>query len=107
MDDTVVVSVDSVGATRDALAAAGAQPVVGWVDLTSPHLIDLLDELVTGPGGQRLVAVRSDAVARRLDDLPVRRGLATLQDAHLAFHTTDPELRAALTSGWPSLPLHP
>lgn len=105
MDETVVV--DSVGATRAALATEGSQPVVGWVDLTSPHLIDLLDELVSGPGGHRLVALRSNAVARRLDDLPVRRGLSTLQDARLAFHTTDPDLRAAVSLAWPALRLHP
>ncbi len=107
MDETVVVDVDSVGATRNALAAGGTQPVVGWVDLTSPHLVDLLDDLMSGPGGHRLVAVRSNGVAHRLDDLPVRRGLATLQDARLAFHTADPDLREALALEWPSLPLHP
>ncbi|MEZ5375354.1 MAG: hypothetical protein R2733_02515 [Acidimicrobiales bacterium] len=95
------------GATRAALAAATDEQVVGWVDLTSPHLVDLLDELVSGPGGNRLVAVRSNAVAHRLEELPVRRGINTLLDTHLAFHTTDPELRDALRASWPALQLHP
>lgn len=102
-----MVDVDSVRATRLALAEHDERPVVGWVDLTSPNLVDLLDELIAGPGGDRLIALRSNGVAHRLDDVPVRRGFATLQDADLAFHSTDPELRAALGVAWPSLRLHP
>ena len=107
MDDSVVVGENSVAATRAALAAPDDRHVVGWVDLTSPHLVDLLDELLTGPGGDRLVALRSDIVDGRLDELPIRRGLNTLQDAVLAFHTLDPELRAAIHQHHPRLRLHP
>ncbi len=107
VDDSVVVEIDSVRQTRAALATDDENHVVGWVDLTSPHLVDLLDELLTGPGGHRLVAIRSSAVAEHLDELPVRRGLSTLQDLHLAFHTLDLDLRSVLADRWPLLRLHP
>lgn len=60
---TVVVQcVTSVPETRELLALAGAEPligaVVGWVDLTSPSVADVLDELLAGPGGGYLRALR-------------------------------------------------
>lgn len=107
MDDSVVTDTKSVQVTRDLLADGDDAHVVGWVDLTSPHLVDLLDELLTGPGGHRLVAVWSDAVGDHLDEMPISRGLGTLRDSHLAFHTLDPELRARLHAHSPRLRLHP
>ncbi len=105
---TVVVDTDSVAATRSALEqGVDDDLVVGWVDLTSPHLVDLLDELVGGPGGHRLVGIRSSLGIDALAELPVQRGLSTLRDSRLAFHTVDPELRAALSRRWPTLRLHP
>ncbi len=104
----VIVDVDSVVATRHALEDPGATaPVIGWVDLTSPNLVDLLDDLVGGPGGPRLVGVRSSIDLATLDDLPVQRGLATLVDLHLGFHTDDRSMRAALAGRWPLLRLLP
>jgi L-fuconolactonase len=105
--DPVIVETDSVGATRAALASPGDRPIIGWVDLTSPHLVDLLDELATGPGGHRLVAVRWSGATATLDDLTIQRGLATLADTALALYTTDPMTRLRLGERWPRLRLYP
>ncbi|MFE9027986.1 amidohydrolase family protein [Streptomyces iakyrus] len=60
---TVVVQcIASLPETRDLLALAGGDPligaVVGWADLTSPAIGDVLDDLSTGPAGHCLRAVR-------------------------------------------------
>ncbi|MER6569052.1 amidohydrolase family protein [Streptomyces sp. NPDC001093] len=63
LTSTVVVQcVPSVPETRDLLALAESDPligaVVGWADLTSPAIGDVLDDLRAGPGGRYLRAVR-------------------------------------------------
>ncbi|GAA5210972.1 amidohydrolase family protein [Streptomyces thinghirensis] len=60
---TVAVQcVASVPETRDLLALAEAEPligaVVGWADLESPAVGEVLDGLLHGPGGRYLRAVR-------------------------------------------------
>ncbi|MDX3132868.1 amidohydrolase family protein [Streptomyces europaeiscabiei] len=60
---TVVVQcVPDVSETEDLLALAEQEPligaVVGWADLTSPAIGDLLDELLAGPGGTYLQSLR-------------------------------------------------
>ncbi|MDN3270154.1 amidohydrolase family protein [Streptomyces sp. MA15] len=58
----VVQCVASLPETRDLLGLADRDPmvgaVVGWVDLTSPAIGEILDNLCTGPGGSYLRAVR-------------------------------------------------
>ncbi|MGQ4403514.1 amidohydrolase [Streptomyces hayashii] len=63
LTSTVVVQcVASVPETRDLLVLADGDPlvgaVVGWADLTSPAVGDVLDDLRSGPGGRYLRAVR-------------------------------------------------
>jgi L-fuconolactonase len=63
LTSTVVVQcVASLPETRDLLALADSDPltgaVVGWADLTSPAIGDVLDDLRTGFGGRFLRAVR-------------------------------------------------
>ncbi|WP_333739044.1 amidohydrolase family protein [Streptomyces sp. IBSBF 2806] len=63
LTNTVVVQcIASVPETRDLLALADGDPligaVVGWADLTSPAVGDVLDDLQSGPGGRRLRGVR-------------------------------------------------
>ncbi|MEV6940446.1 amidohydrolase family protein [Streptomyces sp. NPDC051172] len=63
LTSTVVVQcIASVPETRDLLALADSDPligaVVGWADLTSPAIGDLLDDLRAGPAGRYLRAVR-------------------------------------------------
>jgi L-fuconolactonase len=63
LTSTVVVQcVASLPETRDLLALADSDPltgaVVGWADLTSPAIGDVLDDLRTGFGGPFLRAVR-------------------------------------------------
>ncbi len=73
-----MISEDSVSATRTALVS-GAD-VVGWVDITSPNLVDLLDDLrVEGS----LVGVRWTFVSGFANDMCVLRGLRTLADTGL------------------------
>lgn len=58
----LVQALGSVDETRELLALAAGEPligaVVGWVDLTAPAVGDVLDELRAGPGGARLRALR-------------------------------------------------
>lgn len=87
-------------AVLEALAGAGpGRPVVGWADLTSPHLVDLLEDLRAGPGGGHLVAIAlrwPPSAAPWLEDPTVIRGLACLERSGLAL--------ALLGSGDPALP---
>jgi L-fuconolactonase len=91
-EPTVLVQPPTVSATRSALEAMAAQPeprgVVGFADLTAPNLVDLLDDLLDGPGGAHLRAIAVPwpaAGAGWLDDVAVRRGLACLQSRGLAL----------------------
>lgn len=60
---TVVVQcIAEVAETEDLLALAAHEPliqaVVGWADLTSPAIGDVLDQLIAGPGGGYLRSLR-------------------------------------------------
>lgn len=65
-------------ATRAALEAG--DDVVGWVDITSPNLVDLLDDLAAEGS---LVGVRWAFVSGFANDMCVLRGLQTLADTGL------------------------
>ena len=113
----VVVEPRTVSASRDALAslAAGGDGngnevrVVGFADLTSPHLVDLLDDLITGPGGHLLWALGvpwPSSGERWLEDLSVQRGLACVRQRGLALvllGSGPPEVVPALTALEPAL----
>ncbi|MFF6883724.1 amidohydrolase family protein [Streptomyces sp. NPDC012421] len=84
LDTTVVVQcVPSPAETRELLALADRDPlvgaVVGWVDLTAPAVGEVLDALLTGPGGQWLRSVRhlvqDESDPRWLQRPEVERGL--------------------------------
>ncbi|MFJ9543752.1 amidohydrolase family protein [Streptomyces sp. NPDC101225] len=91
---TVAVQcVASVDETRELLALADADPlvgaVVGWADLSSPAIGDVLDELRQGPGGRYLRALRhlvqDETDPDWLQRPDVDRGLRTLQERGLAY----------------------
>lgn len=107
---TVVVQSASLWSETDELltiasspdgARAGIAGVVGWADLFAPDLGDRLDALRQGPGGDRLVGIRSmvqaEPDADYLDRPDVRRGIATVGAAGLAFDLIlrDDQLAAA------------
>ncbi|MEH0448138.1 amidohydrolase family protein [Streptomyces sp. B21-102] len=115
---TVVVQCGtSVPETRELLALAGAEPligaVVGWVDLTSPSVADVLDELLAGPGGGYLRALRhlvqGEPDPQWLQQPSVERGLRTVGQLGLAYdllirdHQFDQAVR--LAERLPDLPL--
>ena len=94
VDATVLVqTIDSVDETREFMATAAATPfvagVVGWVDLTDPALADTLAELRAQPDGDTLVGIRhqvhDEPDADWLLRPDVRRGLAAVRDAGLAY----------------------
>ena len=91
---TVVVQcVTSVPETRELLALADDDPligaVVGWADLTSPAIGDVLDELQAGPGGRYLRAVRhlvqGESDPEWLQRPSVERGLRAVRERGLAY----------------------
>ncbi|MDG5809185.1 amidohydrolase family protein [Streptomyces ossamyceticus] len=115
---TVVVQcVPSVPETRDLLALAERDPlvgaVVGWVDLTAPDVGDVLDELRAGPGGGCLRAVRhlvqGETDPRWLQQPSVERSLHVVRERGLAYdllirdHQFDQAVR--LAERLPDLPL--
>ena len=63
--------------------------VVGWTDLTAPHIADALAALTELPGGDRLVSLRhqvqGEADPRWLLRPDVQRGLAAVADAGLVY----------------------
>ncbi|MER7722696.1 amidohydrolase family protein [Streptomyces sp. NPDC096323] len=63
--------------------------VVGWTDLTAPHIADALAALTELPGGDRLVSLRhqvqQEADPRWLLRPDVQRGLAAVADAGLVY----------------------
>ena len=104
---TVVVQVRADSAeTRDLLALTTRHRflagVVGWVDLASAQVARQIEALRSGPGGQRLVAVRHDVSAEPdpqwLLRADVQRGLEDIADAGLAFdlEVTPRELASAV-----------
>ncbi len=101
---------DSVGATRSALERAAANPeapaVIGWVDITSPNLVDLLEELLPiAPDG--LLGVSWSFVSGFANDVCVLRGLRLLADYHVALQPVGSVATSAIRDAVPSLRLIP
>ncbi|MFI2207894.1 amidohydrolase family protein [Streptomyces sp. NPDC020192] len=107
---TVVVQcIAEVAETEDLLALAEQKPliqaVVGWADLTSPAIGDVLDNLIAGPGGgylrslRHLVQGETDPNWLQLPD--VERGLRAARDRGLRYdvlvrdHQLDQAIRLA------------
>ena len=94
IDATVVVQTICVPEeTPELLAVAAKEPaiagVVGWVDLTGPHVGGSLAALREAPGGERLVGIRhqvqEEPDPRWLCRRDVRRGLVEVAKAGLVF----------------------
>ena len=109
VDFTVLVqTVPSVRETREFMETAAATRfvagVVGWVDLTDPAVADTLAELRSQPNGKTLVGIRhqvhDEPDAEWLLRPDVRRGLAAVRDADLAYDllVRPRELPAALAT---------
>ena len=83
----------SLDETREFLSIADSHPaiagVVGWVDLTAGDVGEVLDDLLTGPGGHYLKSIRhlvhNEEDAEWLGRPDVRRGLLAVADRGLAF----------------------
>lgn len=83
----------SLDETREFLAIAEASPaiagVVGWVDLTTADVGDVLDNLLAGPGGRYLKGIRhlvhNEEDADWLGRSDVRHGLQAVANRGLAF----------------------
>jgi L-fuconolactonase len=102
--------------TEDLLALAEREPligaVVGWADLTSPAIGDLLDGLLAGPGGTYLRSLRhlvqGETDPGWLQRPDVERGLAAARDRGLCYdvlvrsHQLDQAIR--LAERFPGLP---
>lgn len=94
IDATVLVqTVSDVDETRELLRIAGEHDfiagVVGWVDLTDLFVSHTLDELKSGPNGDRLVGIRHQ-VHDEPDDFwlareDVQRGLGLVAEAGLVY----------------------
>ncbi|WP_369240302.1 amidohydrolase [Streptomyces sp. R21] len=118
LTSTVVVQcIASVPETRDLLALADNDPligaVVGWADLTSPAIGDALDDLRTGTGGRYLRAVRhvveGESDPHWLQRPDVERGLRAVGERGLGYDVLirSHQLPQAihLAEGFPELPL--
>ncbi len=85
----LVVNRCSTQITRKALAVADPIPqirgVIGWVEITSPNLVDLIDDLVRGPGGTKLTDLRVRFTAEESQSMPIQRGLAIIGEAGLGI----------------------
>ena len=118
LECTVLVQcVASVDETREFLALADGDllvgAVVGWADLTSPAIGDVLDALRAGPGGTHLRAVRhlvqGESDAAWLQRPSVERGLRAVAERGLGYdllirdHQFDQAIR--LAERLPGLPL--
>ncbi|MCX4459957.1 amidohydrolase family protein [Streptomyces sp. NBC_01728] len=117
LHSTVAVQcVPDVPETEDLLALAEREPligaVVGWADLTSPGIGDLLDGLLAGPGGTYLRSLRhlvqGETDPHWLQRPDVERGLAAVRDRWLCYdvlvrsHQLDQAIR--LAERFPDLP---
>ncbi|WP_369167431.1 amidohydrolase [Streptomyces sp. R28] len=79
--------------TEDLLALAEQEPlieaVVGWADLTSPAIGEVLDQLLAGPGGAYLRSLRhlvqGETDPGWLQRRDVERGLAVARDRGLSY----------------------
>ncbi|AZQ39859.1 amidohydrolase [Streptomyces cyaneochromogenes] len=94
LTSTIVVQcVASVPETRDLLALAYGDPligaVVGWADLTSPAIGDVLDDLRSGQAGRYLRAVRhvvqGESDPHWLQRPDVERGLRAVGERGLGY----------------------
>ncbi|MFB8170079.1 amidohydrolase family protein [Kitasatospora purpeofusca] len=94
LTSTVLVQcVTSVPETRELLALAEQDPlvgaVVGWADLASPAIGEVLDALRSGPGGGYLRALRHIVQAESDPDWlqrpTVERGLRAVRDSGLGY----------------------
>ncbi|MFI8528885.1 amidohydrolase family protein [Streptomyces aquilus] len=114
---TVVVQcIADVPETEDLLALAEREPliqaVVGWTDLTSPAVGDVLDKLLAGPGGRYLRSLRhlvqGETDPEWLQRPDVERGLGAARDRGLRYdvlvraHQLDQAVR--LAERFPDLP---
>ncbi|MFF9808390.1 amidohydrolase family protein [Streptomyces coeruleorubidus] len=114
---TVIVQcVPDVPETEDLLALAEQEPligaVVGWADLTSPAIGDVLDRLLAGPGGTYLRSLRhlvqSETDPGWLQRPDVERGLSAVRERGLRYdvlvrsHQLDQAIR--LAERFPDLP---
>ncbi|OIJ91821.1 amidohydrolase family protein [Streptomyces monashensis] len=115
---TVVVQcLPCVPETRDLLALADSDPligaVVGWADLASPAIGDVLDDLRAGTGGRHLRALRhlvqGESDPAWLQRPEVERGLCAVRDRDLGYDILirSHQLRQAIELAWrvPGLPL--
>ncbi|MFF7987803.1 amidohydrolase family protein [Streptomyces sp. NPDC007901] len=117
LHSTVVVQcVAEVAETEDLLALAEQEPpiraVVGWTDLTSPAIGDVLDRLIDGPGGVYLRSLRhlvqGETDPDWLQRPDVERGLGAARDRGLRYdvlvrdHQLDQAIR--LAERFPDLP---
>ncbi|MFF0018530.1 amidohydrolase family protein [Streptomyces sp. NPDC005374] len=114
---TVVVQcVAEVAETEDLLALAETEPligaVVGWADLASPAIGDVLDALHAGPGGRYLRSLRhlvqGETDPGWLQRPDVERGMRAVQERGLGYdvlvrsHQLDQAIR--LAERFPDLP---
>ncbi len=89
----LAVAEPSTERTRELLRLASTVPwirgVVGWADLTADGVAATIAQLRAGPGGELLVGLRhpilDEADPRWMDRADVRRGLAAVAEAGLAF----------------------
>jgi L-fuconolactonase len=112
----VVQCMADVSETGELLALAQREPlikaVVGWADLTSPAIGDVLDGLLAGPGGSYLRSLRhlvqGETDPAWLQRPDVERGLAAVRDRGLCYdvlvrsHQLDQAIRPA--ERFPDLP---
>ncbi len=83
----------SLDETREFLGTAAVTDfiagVVGWIDLTDPAAENVIAELRSGPGGEKLVGIRhqvhDEADAKWLLRPDVRRGLRAVEAANLPY----------------------
>ncbi|MFC8343247.1 amidohydrolase family protein [Streptomyces sp. NPDC057280] len=114
---TVVVQcIPDVPETEDLLALADQEPliqaVVGWADLASPAIGDVLDRLTAGPGGRYLRSLRhlvqGETDPNWLQRPDVERGLGAARDRGLRYDVLvrDHQLGQAvrLAERFPDLP---
>ncbi|MET7452136.1 amidohydrolase family protein [Streptomyces sp. NPDC005574] len=94
LHSTVAVQcMPDVSETQDLLALAAHEPlieaVVGWADLTSPSIGEVLDQLLAGPGGTCLRSLRhlvqGETDPGWLQRPDVERGLAAVRDRGLSY----------------------
>ncbi|MFF4800480.1 amidohydrolase family protein [Streptomyces sp. NPDC001351] len=117
LHSTVVVQcMADLSETEDLLALADQEPligaVVGWADLRSPAIGDVLDRLLAGPGGTYLRSLRhlvqGETDPRWLQHPEVERGLTAVLDRGLSYdvlvrdHQLDQAIR--LAERFPGLP---